>query len=149
MRTTPKKTTVDLSKAKIGQRLRMRCGKIATYHSREHNHLYKHCISKGGGLFTVTDEGRIFVGDSNPDPSDIVAILPLPKKAAKPKPAPIHIDGRDFNTPLEASLHLLWLIQRLCQYKPKSRIGEPCDGFRFREGIVEARKLLKQLSYEP
>ena len=60
----------------------------------------------------------------------------------------LHIDNRDFDTPLDASLHVLWLIQRFCHYKPKSRIGEPCDGFRFREGIVAARKLLKELDYE-
>jgi len=60
----------------------------------------------------------------------------------------VRIDGRDFATPLDASLHVLWLIQRLCHFKPKSRIGEPCDGFRFREGIVEARKLLKHLGCE-
>ena len=58
---------------------------------------------------------------------------------------PIKIDGREFETPLAASLHLLWLIQRFCEYKPKVDIGKPCDGFRFRQAIVETRKLLTML----
>jgi hypothetical protein len=60
----------------------------------------------------------------------------------------IHIDGRDFESVEAASLHLLWLIQRLSHYDPE-REGEPCDGPRLREAIIEARKLLKQAGREP
>jgi hypothetical protein len=60
----------------------------------------------------------------------------------------IHCDGKEFATPLEASLHLLWLLQRLSYCEPH-RNGMPCDGFRFREGIIEARKVLETLGYEP
>lgn len=56
------------------------------------------------------------------------------------------VDGREFNSPLEAALHLLWLLQRLSYYE-KYREGQPCDGFRFREGIIESRKLLRKLKY--
>lgn len=58
------------------------------------------------------------------------------------------IDGQEFESPLAAALHLLWLLQRLSFYE-KHREGQPSDGFRFREGIIEARKLLKQVGYEP
>ena len=65
-----------------------------------------------------------------------------------PVVGPLLVDGREFKTPLDASLHLLWLLQRLSHYE-KGREGEPCDGFRFREGIIAARKLLRELRYNP
>lgn len=58
------------------------------------------------------------------------------------------VDGREFATPLDGALHLLWLLQRLSYYEPW-REGMPADGPRFREGIREARKLLRTLGYEP
>lgn len=57
-------------------------------------------------------------------------------------------DGRIFATPLEASLHLLWVIQRLSYYEPH-REGQPADGPRIREVIRESRKLIDALGYEP
>jgi len=60
--------------------------------------------------------------------------------------APVTIDGRNFKTPLEASLHLLWLLQRLSYYEPH-REGMPADGPRFRQGIIESRKLLSTIGY--
>lgn len=57
-------------------------------------------------------------------------------------------DGREFHSPLDAALHLLWLLQRLSYSEPQ-REGMPADGPRFREGIREARKLLSTLGYEP
>lgn len=51
-------------------------------------------------------------------------------------------DGRQFATSEAAALHCLWLIQRLC-YED----GRPADGFRFREGILAARKLLNEVNY--
>jgi len=59
----------------------------------------------------------------------------------------IRCDGREFPSPLAAALHLLWLLQRLSFYEPH-REGQPADGPRFREGIIEARKLLEALDYE-
>jgi len=56
-------------------------------------------------------------------------------------------DGRTFESTLDAALHLLWLLQRLSFFEPE-REGQPCDGFRFRQGIIEARKLLNSLDYE-
>ena len=61
---------------------------------------------------------------------------------------PLVVDGWQFETPLDAALHLLWLLQRLSYYE-KHREGQPCDGFRFREGIIATRKLLRKLKYEP
>jgi len=61
---------------------------------------------------------------------------------------PLVVDGWEFYAPLDAALHLLWLLQRLSYYE-KHREGQPCDGFRFREGIIAARKLLRKLKYEP
>lgn len=61
---------------------------------------------------------------------------------------PLVVDGWEFDTPLDAALHLLWLLQRLSYYE-KHREGQPCDGFRFREGIIASRKLLRRLKYEP
>lgn len=55
---------------------------------------------------------------------------------------PIKIDGRYFENIEAAALHLLWLLQRLSCYEPH-REGQPCDGPRFREAIIESRKLLK------
>lgn len=59
----------------------------------------------------------------------------------------LNIDGREFKTPLDAALHLLWLLQRLSFYE-KYREGQPSDGFRFREGIIASRKLLRKLKYK-
>lgn len=59
----------------------------------------------------------------------------------------IQCDGRAFPSSLDAALHLLWLLQRLSFYEPE-REGMPCDGFRFRQGIIAARKLLESLNYE-
>lgn len=58
------------------------------------------------------------------------------------------VDGFEFETPLDAALHILWLLQRLSYYE-KHREGQPCDGFRFREGIIASRKLLRKLKYKP
>lgn len=58
------------------------------------------------------------------------------------------VDEREFDTPLEAACHVLWLLQRLSYYEPH-RAGQPADGPRFREGILAARDLLDQLGYEP
>ena len=59
---------------------------------------------------------------------------------------PLVADGFEFETPLDAALHLLWLLQRLSCYE-KHREGQPCDGFRFRQGIIASRKLLRKLQY--
>lgn len=67
----------------------------------------------------------------------------------KPKlKKPLVVDGFVFKSPLDAALHLLWLLQRLSYYE-KHREGQPCDGFRFREGIIASRKLLRKLRYKP
>lgn len=60
----------------------------------------------------------------------------------------VSVDGRTFATPLEASLHLLWVIQRLSYYEPH-REGQPADGPRIREVIRESRKLIDQIGYLP
>lgn len=61
--------------------------------------------------------------------------------------APLVVDGFEFKEPLDAALHLLWLLQRLSYYE-KHREGQPCDGFRFRQGIIASRKLLRKLRYK-
>jgi len=60
---------------------------------------------------------------------------------------PLVVDGFEFESSLDAALHLLWLLQRLSYYE-KHREGQPCDGFRFREGIIASRKLLRKLKYK-
>ena len=60
---------------------------------------------------------------------------------------PLVVDGWEFDAPLDAALHLLWLMQRLSYYE-KRREGQLCDGFRFREGIIASRKLLRKLKYK-
>jgi hypothetical protein len=72
----------------------------------------------------------------------------FPRAGAPVKPPPLVVDGWEFEAPLDAALHLLWLLQRL-SYSEKHRAGQPCDGFRFRQGILAARELLRQLEYEP
>lgn len=74
------------------------------------------------------------------------ACFRLLSKPAKRKQ--IECDGRKFTSPIDAMIHVLWLIQRLCEFKPKEQIGKPCDGFRFRECIVAARKLLTELGID-
>lgn len=70
-----------------------------------------------------------------------------PLASVEPPPV-IRCDSREFPSPLDAALHLLWLLQRLSYYEPH-REGMPADGPRFRQGIIEARKLLDSLGYEP
>ncbi len=75
----------------------------------------------------------------------------VPSVSQGQKPAAVeHLtcDGREFAGPLDAALHLLWLIQRLCHYEPDC-VGKPADGPRFREAIVESRKLLTKLNRTP
>ena len=60
---------------------------------------------------------------------------------------PLVVDGFEFDTPLDAALHIIWLLQRLSEYKKECE-GQPCDGFRFRQGIIAGRKLLEKLKYE-
>lgn len=57
------------------------------------------------------------------------------------------VDGWEFDTALDAALHIVWLLQRLSYYE-KWREGQPADGFRFRQGIIAGRKLLKKLNYK-
>ena len=71
-----------------------------------------------------------------------MAVLPAHKTQA------VVCDGFEFPTHAEAALHLLWVLQRLSYYE-KFRAGQPADGFRFRQVIVTARQLLKELNYEP
>ncbi len=59
----------------------------------------------------------------------------------------VKIDGRTFPDVEQAALHLLWLLQRLSHAEPH-RNGQPCDGPRFREAILEARTLLKVADYK-
>jgi hypothetical protein len=59
----------------------------------------------------------------------------------------VQCDQRTFPTAQDAALHLLWVIQRLSFYE-KEREGQPCDGFRIRQCIIEARKLLDSIGYE-
>jgi hypothetical protein len=78
----------------------------------------------------------------------------MPKTKQKPKipvrstrlVGPLVVDGLEFDRPLDAALHLLWLLQRLSYYE-KYRAGQPCDGSRFREVIVASRQLLRKLKY--
>lgn len=67
------------------------------------------------------------------------------KPATNPN-APIVVDKREFPTALDAALHLLWLIQRLSYYEAH-RAGQPTDGPRIREAILESRALLEKLGY--
>lgn len=87
MSTTPKKTTVDLSKAKIGQKVKLRSGKTAKLCEISSGVPYPYYLRHtDGGQTSHRRNGRYWCsGKESPD--DIIAILPLPKKAAKPKPA--------------------------------------------------------------
>lgn len=60
---------------------------------------------------------------------------------------PLVVDGWEFDTALDAALHIVWLLQRL-SYCEKWRAGQPADGFRFRQGVIAGRKLLKKLNYK-
>lgn len=70
-----------------------------------------------------------------------------PRRSLRRMVGPLVVDGFEFDTPLDAALHLLWLLQRLSYYE-KHREGQPADGFRFRQGIIASRKLLKKLNYK-
>lgn len=87
MITTPKKTTVDLSKAKIGQKVRLACGEIAELVSIRKSHKWPFEVQwrMDARITSHVQNGRFW--PEQPSDSDIVAILPLPKKAAKSKPA--------------------------------------------------------------
>jgi hypothetical protein len=61
---------------------------------------------------------------------------------------PVVADGREFPSKLEAVLHCLWLIQRLCYFE-SHREGAPADGPRFREIVIESRRLLDNIGYHP
>lgn len=123
----------------------------------------KHMIPNGAKLVEAYETERQFIILGHPESDDeshncdemgcstlshVVARL---DKAALTTPVKaegaVQCDGRTFKSPLDAALHLLWLLQRLSFYEPE-REGMPCDGFRFREGIKEARKLLATLDYE-
>lgn len=52
----------------------------------------------------------------------------------------LKIDGRFFNTPLDAAMHVIRLLDLLSDAE-----GSPADGPRFREGILAGRDLIKQL----
>lgn len=71
-----------------------------------------------------------------------------PRRSQQCRVRPLVVDGFEFDAPLDAALHLLWLLQRLSFYE-KHREGQPCDGFRFRQGIIASRKLLRKLKYKP
>jgi len=82
MSTTPKKTTVDLSKAKIGQKLQLRSGKIVPLWG-VNSALDFPYQGRKVGLSWFANGRALHVRE---DEDDVVAILPLPNKAAKPKP---------------------------------------------------------------
>lgn len=75
---------VDLSKVKIGQRLKMRSGEIAHLRSKTpvHSPHYPHSVSHGLGVSELTKEGKMYAG-GEPHNLDIIAILPLPKRKVK------------------------------------------------------------------
>ncbi len=73
----PKTTTLDLSKAKIGQKLKRRDGRIVTYERWDtSDKLFAHLA--GGEWYTKTGEWT-----SHSHRKDIIAILPLPKRKVK------------------------------------------------------------------
>lgn len=100
MSTTPKKTTpaqkkygfcklppVDLSKAKIGQRLKLRSGEEVTFGGPNSTDEYPfYYTDDEDNQITVAQDGHAWRSKTE-DGIDVIKILPLPKKAAKTKPA--------------------------------------------------------------
>jgi len=82
---TPKKKTpaIDLSKCVVGQRLRLRNGNESKLTFKGGQHLNYPYLTLDGQ--SHLPNGRVWV--KSQDPLDIIEILPLPKKPAKPKPA--------------------------------------------------------------
>jgi len=88
---TPRTKPIDLSKCKVGQRVKLRNGVIRTYNEYDPNEkgeVSKYPYRMGNSWYCP--DGRVCYNDGIHDqPYDIVAILPLPKKAGKPgKKAP-------------------------------------------------------------
>lgn len=52
----------------------------------------------------------------------------------------IRIDGRYFETPIDAAIHVITLLSLLSEED-----GTPANGPRFRDGILAGRDLIKQL----
>lgn len=76
-----KEPLINLAKCKIGQRVRLRNGEIAIIEKfREHEEVYPwltdlgECYTQKGWYYADGENSRL----------DIVALLPLPKKAGKP-----------------------------------------------------------------
>ena len=82
---TPRTKPIDLSKCKVGQRVKLRNGDIAQLATIEGHEAFPYCCVniKNAQQVTYTKNGR-FMQSAREYPLDIVAILPLPKKAGKP-----------------------------------------------------------------
>ena len=89
---TPKTKPIDLSKCEVGQRVKLRNGEIQFIAS-----IKKEDTHQGKVVKINSDSWRWRDGSRNinrADPLDIVALLPLPKKAGKPgKPGKKKVDN--------------------------------------------------------
>lgn len=75
--------TIDLSKCKIGQKLKRRNGEIVAFAGKSNNRFYPYKSNTG---HYYTQQGAFCLSGSSP--SDIIEILPLKKKAAKKAKSP-------------------------------------------------------------
>jgi len=92
---TPKKKTpaVSISKCVIGQKVRLRSGKIATLEKVVTDYVYPYLMRhRDGGQTSNRKNGRYWKSGRD-SKDDIVAFLPLPpKKAAKAKPSTLRAE---------------------------------------------------------
>lgn len=118
---TPQKT-IDLSKCKVGQRVRLRNGEEATIKEIANgNSVYRFLIRWTGGEFDwVTSKGKCWRNCDSP--SDIVAILPPAKKAAK-KPAKKGATNKQWEAGKAKILRILDELEGLL--KPCGKVGKP------------------------
>jgi len=86
MSATTRKKPIDLSKCKVGQRVKLRNGQIRTYN--EYGPMEdgkKSAFPYRMDNSWYYPDGRVCYNDGiHDEPYDIIAILPLPKKAGKP-----------------------------------------------------------------
>jgi hypothetical protein len=88
MSTTTRKKPIDLSKCKVGQRVKLRSGEIAIFQGQSGGTTYPFLYEDNTGdsvgeVRTATQYGCYSLSEPN-HKLDIVALLPLLKKAGKP-----------------------------------------------------------------
>lgn len=77
---TPRKNNIDLRKCKVGQRVKLRNGQEVKLIEKRKGYTFPYVTDHGE---TYTSKGWYY-GSGEESRLDIIALLPLPKKAGKP-----------------------------------------------------------------